>query len=206
MILNDKSDIAGLHHQLGVIAHELEYPKEAMYHYQQVLHLESDMPKTERHRQAPAYASIARLVYCKNDLDQALIYYNKAVELALIEPILDKISIACYYNNIGLVYKRKRRGSSSTYPDVATTYSNIDSIYDKQKRYQEALEYFKKCLNIKLHSLSRNHQSLISSYIAITETLEQFGQFKEAYKIINNSEIKKTYQNYINELRLMLKD
>ncbi|CAF2216840.1 unnamed protein product [Rotaria magnacalcarata] len=48
------------------------------------------------------------------------------------------------------------------------------------KRYRKSLKRFQKCLNIKLHSLPRNHLSPLQTYISIAEILEKLNRIEEA--------------------------
>jgi len=79
------------------------------------------------------------------DLDTALIYYQKAVEL---DP-----SLAVAYNDIGVIYESRGWNEKAKLaygkaidldPSLSSPYYNLGSIYEKEGNLEKAVYYFKK--------------------------------------------------------------
>ena len=49
-------------------------------------------------------------------------------------------------------------------PDVAASYNNIANIYDDQGKYEEALEYYQKDLEITVRPVGQDHPDVAVSY------------------------------------------
>jgi tetratricopeptide (TPR) repeat protein len=85
------------------------------------------------------------LRYQKNgDADQALIYFQKAVEL---DP-----NLAIAYNDVGVIYESKGMydRAKQAYgraievdPDLPSAYYNLGSIYEKEGDFDKAIYYYK---------------------------------------------------------------
>ncbi|KAJ1463766.1 expressed protein, partial [Baffinella frigidus] len=61
----------------------------------------------------------------------------------------------------GLAIKIKALGED--HPDVAATYNNIASVYDKQGKHEMALELYEKGLAIKIKALGEDHPSVATT-------------------------------------------
>lgn len=101
--------------------------------------------------------------YYQNNYDEALIYYNRAKDLAI--KINNRSKLAGILNNIGLVYDDKADYTTALkyYLEVlkmvdtidgnkrqlAGTLNNVGLIYQNLKNYDEALRYYSRSLKIK---------------------------------------------------------
>jgi tetratricopeptide (TPR) repeat protein len=144
---------------------------------------------------------------------------------------IDKIKLGCYYNEIALIFRDGNNygkalnilksalkcsiegGLPLTHPDLAKIYLNIGSVHYREKRYDESLESYQKCLDIQLHSLPSNHPALARSHIAMSKILKKRNCIKEAikhleqaFKIIKDPEMKCNYQDEIEKLQSKLQN
>jgi len=49
------------------------------------------------------------------------------------------------------------------YPNLASSYNNIELVYERKSEYEKALEFCQKSLEIRMKSLPPNHPDLASS-------------------------------------------
>lgn len=100
---------------------------------------------TENKRMAAEYRAKGLQAQRGGDLDTALVYYQKAVEL-------DQ-SLAVAYNDMGVIYEAKgwNQKAKLAYgkaldldPTLPSAYYNLGSIYEKEGNLEKAVYYFKK--------------------------------------------------------------
>ena len=91
--------------------------------------------------------------------DEALLFYQKSLDIKL-----------------------KRLGED--HPDVATAYHNIGSIYDDQKKFKEAMSFYKKSLSIKLKKLGKNHIHLANTYYNMAVLSKHIRQLRPCYNVL----------------------
>ena len=72
------------------------------------------------------------------------------------------------------------KGDIPTDPDVATSYNNIGSVYNRQGRYKEALQEYEKCLKIQVDKLGHEHLDVAASYNNIGEVYRSLGDSEKA--------------------------
>ncbi len=94
----------------------------------------------------------------KGDLDNALLYYSRSLDLA--KKLRDRKGEATMLNNIaGIFHKKGELDKALIYYeeslrlktdeiDKAPTYNNIANIYSDKGNYEKAIEYLKKALDI----------------------------------------------------------
>jgi len=125
-------------------------------------------------------ATLGANYYTVGDLDKAIDYYHKAIATAA--QFNDSISIASYFNNIGMAYKNKglfdssltyyRKGSKiyseSNLPEkVATTYANIASIYEALNKDDNAFKYYGKALEVIKTGKDSNEIAMLYNNLAL---------------------------------------
>jgi tetratricopeptide (TPR) repeat protein len=113
--------------------------------------------------------------------EEALNYYQKALEIR--EKALGKKhpDTATNYNNIGAIYSNQgdydkaleyyqtaldihEKALGKEYPDTATNYNNIGAIYSNQGDSAKALEYLQKTIEIQEKVLGKEHPDTAASY------------------------------------------
>lgn len=122
----------------------------------------------------------------QGEFDKALIEFKRA--LFIRESIvLDSLTIATSYNNIGEVYKNQGKLDEALIeykktlaiqeikaPDslaIATSYNNVGEVYSSQNNFDEASIKFKQALKIRERDLIESHPHLVISNRNIAETL-----------------------------------
>ncbi|MFT3793806.1 tetratricopeptide repeat protein [Flavobacterium sp.] len=106
---------------------------------------------------ALAYNSIANVYQYKSQLDSALVFHRKALQVR--QKVKDSLGMADTYNNIGIAYDQQANFPQAlqyyfkalSYYDrkglagkQAMTYTNIGIVYKAQQEFQKALGYYQK--------------------------------------------------------------
>jgi serine phosphatase RsbU (regulator of sigma subunit)/Flp pilus assembly protein TadD len=149
--------------------------------------------------------------YLHDNCEKALLYGNKAKELAL--KINDKQGLASALNNIGLAYDNmgkydkamknyfeslKIKEEINYLPGLVSTYNNIGLVYDIQGNINEALANYQKSYDIAVkikdeHGISDGFLNIGVVYTEKNENAKGLENFKKALaiakKINNNSSI-----------------
>ena len=71
--------------------------------------------------------------------------------------------------------------------DVAASYNNIGLVYDRQGKYEEALEYYQKSLDIKIRVVGGDHPNVATSYNNIGNVYNRQGQYERALEYYQSS-------------------
>ena len=136
--------------------------------------------------------------------DEALLFYEKALEQTKKEYGENHVDAATSYNNIASIYKKQGKYDealerynkaldiwksilSENHVDVALSYNNIASVYDTQGKYNEALELYNKALNILKSILGENHVCIATSYNNIAMVYDKQGKYDEALELYNKA-------------------
>merc|ERR1712167_280105 len=56
---------------------------------------------------------------------------------------------------------------------VATSYNNIACVYESQNKYDEALEYYNKSLDIRINKLGKDHTDVAMTYMNLGRLNEE---------------------------------
>ncbi|CAF1252529.1 unnamed protein product [Adineta steineri] len=133
------------------------------------------------------YRGLGLCSYTQNDYDQALIYYEKALNL---KPN-DKLIKSSLHNSIGLVYARqdqieealihftKALENSSIPLHMACVHHNLALIYSKQEEYEEELQHYEEAFQIRTRQLPVQHlqiASLHNNIGIVYSDLHEYGQ------------------------------
>ena len=140
------------------------------------------------------------LGYIKNqqgDYQEALSFYERALEIKEKSLPANHPSLATSYNNIGAVYDNMGEYSKALsfyervleiwekslpadHPNLTTSYNNIGAVYQNMGEYSKALSFYERALEIKEKSLPANHPSLATSYNNIGLVYKNMGEYSKA--------------------------
>jgi len=149
----------------------------------------------------PKLANLASSIGSHNiivaNYDEALEWYQKALEIS--EKVLGKEhpSTATTYNNIAGVYSRQgdypkalewyqkaleihEKVLGKEHPSTATTYNNIAEVYYSQGDYPKALEWCHKALEIHEKVLGKEHPDTATIYNNIAGVYDSQGDYPKA--------------------------
>ena len=147
--------------------------------------------------QITSYKTEAQTFYDNGDYDNALPYYEKALELQLQTYGEESEEVVGSYNSIGDVYYYKNehdaarryydkalaiclRALGENHPATAESYNNIGTLYYAQNEYDTALEYYEKALTIELRVLGEIHPDVARRYGNIAYTYYTKGDYDTA--------------------------
>ncbi|CAF2086754.1 unnamed protein product [Rotaria magnacalcarata] len=117
----------------------------------------------------------------RGELDVALSFYHKILEIFRITLSKDDSSFGALYLNIGTVYERMGNYAKSIefynksirifekalpeiHPDLSTCYNRIGHWHQTMGDYSKALEFHDKALKLAQKLLPKNHPTLAASY------------------------------------------
>jgi tetratricopeptide (TPR) repeat protein len=133
----------------------------------------------------------------QEEYKEAIIFFEKSIEiLKKILPANDP-NLATSYNNIGSMYNNmgeyskalsshekalaiRQQSLPPNHPDLAMSYNNIGSLHGKMQQYAQALPYFEKALEIQQQSLPSNHPDLAMSCYNIGLLYENMDEHSKA--------------------------
>ncbi|CAF4250972.1 unnamed protein product, partial [Rotaria sp. Silwood2] len=192
---SDRKLIGKVCNNIGLIALEKGDFRVAMRYFQKALRFQQS---TETLDLAETYSNIALLHDMREELEQAIHYNKKSLEIRLrLLPDNDKY-IGLSYNNLGLTYfhchdfpqalryYEKARSiqsvslGSSDHFDHATTLNNIGLVHFEQGQYEHALTFYKEALAISERSLPAQHPQFADIYNNFGSTLEKLGELDDA--------------------------
>jgi len=96
------------------------------------------------------------------DYEKAISFYNKALNID-IEVLGEK------------------------HPDVAISYNNLGSMYNKIGEYEKASNFHNKALNIKIKVLGEKHPEIASSYDNLGDVYNKIGEYEKASSFHNKA-------------------
>ena len=145
-----------------------------------------------------AYNNLGSIEFEKGNLEQALKYYEKSLELEKRFTNENDSSLIPTYNNIGTVYYKQGDldralesfqkaieihdiSSNKNQEITATIFVNMTSILNQQGKHKEALEIIEKCLNIQINIYPDLHPNLATTYNTIAVTCNYWRLFAVAY-------------------------
>ncbi|CAF3760275.1 unnamed protein product [Rotaria sordida] len=129
--------------------------------------------------------------------EEAIICYEKSLEIKQKVMPPNHSSFAVSFNEIGSVYEKMNKYTkallyyekglaiqyempSSNNSGLAYTYSNIGTVYEKMNDYSKALSFHEKALEIRQNEDSSNNLTLAFSYNHIGSVYEKMNDYSEA--------------------------
>ncbi len=182
--LGNKRIESGGYSMLGVLEKNRgNYDKAISYHLSS---LRISEEQKDEHSMAISYNDLGVLYKTIRQYDAALDYYRKSNELCQKIKLYKGVSMT--YNNIGTIMKardlhdsalhyytlglRTAEQTGDTY-SISTCLSNVGETYLTAKRYSEALNIFKKCLQF--DKLNEDKEGMVNSYLQICLALNRLG-------------------------------
>jgi tetratricopeptide (TPR) repeat protein len=152
---------------------------------------------TDESQKAPIYHQIAWAKDEQGEYEEAITFYDKAIEICKKTLPPNHLNFADAYNNIGMVYHKmgdypkalssyekaleiKQQSLLPNHPHLAMSYNNIGAVYQNMGDYPKALSSHEKALEIKQKSLLPNHPSLAISYGNIGNVSQDMGDYPKA--------------------------
>lgn len=137
-------------------------------------------------------------------LDDALIFFDEALNTRLTELPENHIKVAISYNNFGLVYFESGEFEKSleyhykalnirislfgnNHEHVANSLNNLGRVYFQMANYDLAYIYYSKALAIEEQLLGNNHAGLARSYHNLALLLNKMGQYHQAIDMYNKA-------------------
>jgi tetratricopeptide (TPR) repeat protein len=152
---------------------------------------------TDESEKAPIYHQIAWAKDEQGEYEDAITFYDKAIEIDKKTLPPNHLSFASTYNNIGMVYGKmgdypkalsyyekaleiRKQSLPPNHPDLAKSYNNIGIVYENMGDSPKALSSHEKALEIRKQSLPPNHPDLASSYCNIGIVYDNMGDYPKA--------------------------
>ncbi|CAF0831281.1 unnamed protein product [Didymodactylos carnosus] len=128
-----------------------------------------------------SYTGLGNVAGERGEMDVALEYHSKALEMDLNRLSPHHPDIATNYMNLGIVYgdkglydkaleyyekalKINLETDGEEHADVAHVYHNMGGAYAEKKEYEMALQYYEKCLCIREKVLPKHHPDTASTH------------------------------------------
>jgi tetratricopeptide (TPR) repeat protein len=152
---------------------------------------------TSESDKAVMYGRLGLVKNGQGEYKEAMIFYEKSLEICNKILPANHLHLAKSNNNIGSVYRNmgeyskalssyekalkiQQQSLPSNHPDLTGSYINIGLVYDRMSEYSKALSYYEKALEIQQESLPSNHPDLAGSYNNIGETYRNIGEYSKA--------------------------
>ncbi|CAF1352934.1 unnamed protein product [Adineta steineri] len=143
------------------------------------------------------YSNLGAVKYHQADYEQAIEYYEKALEIQENTLPENHSYLAISYNNIAGVYMDRKEYSKAlsffekalvvdekilpeNHPDLATCNNNIGLVYMNMGEYLKALSFFEKTCRIQQKTLPANHPSLATFYSNMGAVCLNMGEYPKA--------------------------
>jgi Tfp pilus assembly protein PilF len=179
--------------RLGLLLLKIGQPEKAQQVYEILLEQE-----TEESAKAPIYGQLGRTKDEQGAYQEAITFYEKALEIDKKTRPPNHPSLAISYNNIGGVYDSmgdyskalssyekaleiRQQSLPTNHPDLAKSYNNIGAVYYNMGDYSKALSSYEKALAIRQQSLPPNHPDFSMSYNNIGSVYENMGDYSKAH-------------------------
>ena len=70
---------------------------------------------------------------------------------------------------------------------MAKSYNNIGLVYDRQGKYEEALEYYQKSLDIKIRVVGGDHPDVATSYQNLAVVYQRQGNHVQTQEMVTKA-------------------
>ena len=192
------ASLAAVHHLLGNVDDEKEDPVAARKQFFKSLRAFQTFLSPNHPMMSASYNNIGSMYFKENEYNEAIKFHQQALECQLKSPSPDTDAIATYSNNIGAVYFEQakywealkhlqraatileRLPSTAKLANLCIIYQKIAASYWRMDKAKEALEYYKKTLELQLtFSLPSAHQISVT-YFNLSTAYARLGQIDEA--------------------------
>jgi tetratricopeptide (TPR) repeat protein len=179
-------------YRLGLVLLKMGQSEKAQQVYEILLE-----QATEEREKAPIYGNIGVIKNRQGEYQEAIVFYEKSIEIEEKIIPLRHQNLANCYNNIGVVYQNmgdyskalsshekalaiQQQSLPPNNPDLGGSYDNIGLVYENMGDYPKALSSHEKALAIRQQSLPPNHPDLAASYNNIGSLYGQMGEDAKA--------------------------
>ncbi|UXX80268.1 DUF2225 domain-containing protein [Reichenbachiella carrageenanivorans] len=163
---------------------------------------------------ANAINNIGNIHYLTGQHEQALIEYEKALDIANHESHGDVLFSAPSSLGIGNVYFGKnqyeeafkhfksaleanKRILGENHPYVANSYLSLGNLYRNKGSYNLATEYYEKALAINISVFGENHPDVATTYVGIADIYKSKGNYDLAMQYYRQALV--IYQKFLHE-------
>ncbi|WP_341793712.1 MULTISPECIES: tetratricopeptide repeat protein [unclassified Rickettsia] len=160
------------------------------YNQLQMLELPDDNTNT-----ANDYNNLGADYFQKNQYQEAIIYFNKALTLPTTSP-QENLQQVVSCNYLGMVYLATKQydkalecygralniQNNHNQPHTAASYCGLGMAYFSQHKYQQSIEYYLKALDIqqKIHTSSSDYMHIAGTYHKLGDAYDQSGNYAAA--------------------------
>jgi len=144
-----------------------------------------------------AYFYTAEAYRNKGESEEALLYYQKGLNLKTSSEDVINFETGAIYNGMGIAYGQTGKYVKSIqclnkalkigialfgneHSNVAATYDNIGNVFEEQGKYDKSLKYFNDALTIREKVLGNEHADVATSYNNIGITYFDKGNYEKA--------------------------
>lgn len=201
LCLYGKNDpcVASTYSKIGSALHDFGNLKEALKECNEALRIRLAVFRDPSEPVANSYAYIGYIYYDQGEYDSALEWYKKALKTysKLKNRELDEAQV---HNYMGFVYKDRleynkaieqhqtalkiqRKFLGKEGEEVATTISNLASMFDETGKLEEAVKQFQEALNIRLKLFGKDHLEVAKTKNDLGVSLNSLGKYDEALEM-----------------------
>ncbi len=198
----DHIDVAACYTNMGINCMDCGEGGSALLYIQKAFKIIIETYGQDNPNTSSAYNNMgAAYVYGLGDLDKALKYFIRGLELRLKTDANNPL-IASSYNNIGAVYKNRgdyelalsyyknglkviKDQFGEQHIEAASAYNNMGEAYLLLNDFETSRKYFEKALNIRLELFGDNYPGLAETYLNIGTVYSKLGELekeKECYE------------------------
>jgi tetratricopeptide (TPR) repeat protein len=191
LIQNETKGLTGWD-QLGELLLKMGQAEKAQQVYENILE-----QTTDESEKAPIYHQLGLAMKNQGEYEEALIFFEKALEIDKETLPSNHPDLAMSYDAIGNAHtdmndywtalsfyeealEIRQQSLSTDHLDLASSYNNIGNVYNNVEEYSKALSYYMKDLAISEKSLPRYHPDLAASYNNIGSVYDGMGEYSKA--------------------------
>lgn len=147
---------------------------------------------------------LARICDQVGKLEEALLYYEKAMAAAALVPDLPHTDLGTLLNNVALAFRKAGRAKAAEpyylhalrvyenqlgpdHPDVAAVLNNLGVFYTNEKRFSEAERTHLRALGIREKALPAKHPDIAQSKCNLAVVYHSRGDYERAGELYRGS-------------------
>jgi tetratricopeptide (TPR) repeat protein len=199
------ASLAAVHHLLGNTDDDRGDPRSASKQFFKSIRAFQVFLPPDHPLMSASYNNIGSMYFKENDYDEAIKFHQKALNCQLKSGSPDTDAIATYSNNIGAVYFAQgkyaealkylhraatileRLSSEEKLMNLCFIYQKIAASYWRMDKGKEALEYYKRTLDIQLVCLPPTAHQISVTYFNLSTAYARSGQIDEAVRCAEKS-------------------